>query len=261
MIVVLVTGGFDPLHSGHVAYLEHARKLGDKLLVGVNSDEWLIRKKGRGFMPYTERETIVQSIGVVDATIPFNDVDDTANDAINEVKNHYKGCEIIFANGGDRKSTNIPEVDAFRDDATVTFAYGIGGEYKKNSSRWILDEWKAPTTARDWGYYRVLYECTGYKVKLLSVDPGKALSCQKHNHRSEHWFVSGGSGTVMIGNVKYDNLKKFDQIKIPREHWHKLENNTDERLNIIEIQYGEKCIEEDIDRKSINMCDNNYNGD
>jgi cytidyltransferase-like protein len=249
MIVVLVTGGFDPLHSGHVAYLEHARKLGDKLLVGVNSDEWLIRKKGRGFMPYTERETIVQSIGVVDAIVPFNDDDGTANDAINEVKKHYSGCAIVFANGGDRELTNIPEVDAFRDDATVTFAYGIGGGYKKNSSRWILDEWKAPKTVRIWGYYSVLYECNGYKVKLLSVDPGKSLSTQKHQFRSEYWFVSSGSADVLKDKIKRIGLQPFDQMYIPQGSWHKLENNTDERLDIIEIQYGEKCMEEDIIRE------------
>ena len=50
-IIVIVTGGFDPLHSGHIAYFEDAKKLGDKLIVGVNSDEWLVNKKGRPFMP------------------------------------------------------------------------------------------------------------------------------------------------------------------------------------------------------------------
>ena len=251
MIIVLVSGGFDPLHSGHIAYFEHAKKLGDKLIVGINSDNWLIRKKGSAFMPWYEREAIVRSMEVVDNTISFNDDDDTAIDAIREVKKYYDDCEIIFANGGDRTPANIPEAIAFNDDPTVTFAYGIGGSNKKNSSSWILDEWKAPKTEREWGYYRVLYECPGYKVKLLSVDPGKSLSCQKHQYRSEYWFVSDGKATVLTDNNKYINLEKFDQIEIPQKSWHKLENNTKKTLDIIEIQYGEMCVEEDITRKQL----------
>jgi len=249
MIIVLVSGGFDPLHSGHIAYFEHAKKLGDKLIVGINSDNWLIRKKGSAFMPWYEREAIVRSMEVVDNTISFNDDDDTAIDAIREIKKYYDDCKIIFANGGDRTPDNIPEAIAFKDDPNVTFAYGVGGNSKKNSSSWILDEWKAPKTERVWGYYRVLYECPGYKVKLLSVDPGKSLSCQKHKYRSEYWFISSGEADVLVNNIKKVGLVKFDQVEIPQETWHKLENNTFNRLDIIEIQYGEKCIEEDIVRQ------------
>ena len=69
MNVVLVTGGFDPLHSGHLAYFEEAKKLGDKLIVGVNSDDWLTRKKGRPFMPFLERVAIIEEMGIVDKVI------------------------------------------------------------------------------------------------------------------------------------------------------------------------------------------------
>ena len=61
MKIVLATGGFDPLHSGHISYLKSARELGDKLIVGLNSDDWLTRKKGRPFMPYKERAAIVEN--------------------------------------------------------------------------------------------------------------------------------------------------------------------------------------------------------
>ena len=57
--IVLVTGGFDPIHSGHISYFKEAAKLGDWLVVGINSDEWLTRKKGKPFMPFGERETII----------------------------------------------------------------------------------------------------------------------------------------------------------------------------------------------------------
>ena len=71
MIVVLVTGGFDPLHSGHIAYFKAAKSLGDKLIVGLNSDEWLTRKKGKPFMPFNERIEIINELSVVDEVISF----------------------------------------------------------------------------------------------------------------------------------------------------------------------------------------------
>ena len=80
--VVLVTGGFDPLHSGHLAYFKAAKKLGDKLIVGVNSDDWLERKKGKNFLPLSERFEIVSSLKYIDNCILFNDEDDTAVEAI-----------------------------------------------------------------------------------------------------------------------------------------------------------------------------------
>jgi len=82
MTTVLVTGGFDPLHSGHIAYFKEARTLGNKLVVGVNSDEWLARKKGRAFMDFEVRKAILQSIQYVDQVISFDDSDDTAINAI-----------------------------------------------------------------------------------------------------------------------------------------------------------------------------------
>ena len=86
MKIVIVTGGFDPLHSGHISYLRAARKLGDKLVVGLNSDEWLARKKGRPFMPIDERFAIVSAIDVVDEVIVYNDNDGSSIDAIKLVK-------------------------------------------------------------------------------------------------------------------------------------------------------------------------------
>jgi len=125
--IVLITGGFDPLHSGHLAYLKAARKLGDKLIVGLNSDDWLVRKKGKNFLPEKERYSIISSIRYVDGCILFNDTDDTATEAIKNVKMLYPYSQIIFANGGDRTKENIPEM--IFDD--VIFMFGVGGEDKK----------------------------------------------------------------------------------------------------------------------------------
>lgn len=137
--VVVVSGGFDPLHSGHIAYFEAAKKLGDVLVIGVNSDAWLSRKKGKAFMPITERLAVVGAIYCVDYVWEFDDSDDTALDLIAMVKQQFTTDRIIFANGGDRTSKNIPEMAA----QGVEFVFGVGGTEKINSSSWLLDNWTA----------------------------------------------------------------------------------------------------------------------
>ena len=255
MEVVLVTGGFDPLHSGHIEYFKAAKKLGDKLVVGINSDAWLQRKKGRSFMPWNERASIIKSIGCVDEVIGFNDDDGSATDAINQTRKLYPKTEIIFANGGDRQADNIPELF---DDNTgeLTFVYGVGGENKMNSSSWILDEWKTQKTERNWGYWRVQdhkHE-KGYKVKELVIYPGKSLSDQKHFKRSEQWIVLEG---VVKMDTEWENRKDTVHLKphtlpyeIGKEVWHKASNPNGENAHILEIQWGTECIEEDIERRN-----------
>jgi cytidyltransferase-like protein len=244
--IVLVTGGFDPIHSGHIAYLRDARELGDKLIVGVNSDDWLTRKKGRPFMPWEERATIVAAMHYVDRVINFNDNDGTAIDAIRKVKEIFPNHEIVFANGGDRTKDNIPEM-VFDD---VEFVFGIGGENKANSSSWILNEWKAPKTERPWGYYRILHNPTDHiKVKELTVNPGYRLSMQRHEHRAEFWFVAEGTATVKWDNQGRTITKEHCSEIIHKHEWHQLINNTDKPLKIIEIQYGLRCDETDIERQ------------
>ena len=137
MKIVLVTGGFDPLHSGHIAYFEAAKKLGDMLIVGLNSDDWLERKKGKAFMDIYEREKIISSLKVVDRVVCYPDADGSSKNTITGVRAMYPHATIIFANGGDRTSENIPEM-VFDD---VEFVFGVGGENKINSSSWILRQW------------------------------------------------------------------------------------------------------------------------
>jgi mannose-6-phosphate isomerase-like protein (cupin superfamily) len=162
----------------------------------------------------------------------------------------YPNHHIIFANGGDRTSENIPEMA----EPDIEFVFGVGGEDKKNSSSWILEDWKAPKTARPWGYYRVLHEVPGMKVKELTVDPGKSLSMQRHKLRAEYWIVSDGIAVVNShlssgSQLPAKTLKKHDEYKVPVADWHQLTNPFDAPVKIVEIQYGEQCIEEDIERK------------
>jgi len=240
---VIVSGGFDPLHSGHIAYLQAARNLGDYLIVGVNSDAWLICKKGRAFMPLKERMAVVRALGCVGKVMSFDDTDGTALKLIEAVKVKYPDDQFVFANGGDRTAGNIPEMAA----AGVEFAFGVGGLDKLNSSSWILQEWQAPRTDKSWGYYTVLHEAPEVKVKELVVNPGASLSLQRHNHRSEHWHVAEGLAFARVNNGTH-MLYKHDTLEIPCGAWHQLANLSKQTLLIIEIQYGERCEEEDIER-------------
>jgi cytidyltransferase-like protein len=252
MKIVLVTGGFDPLHSGHISYLAAARQLGDKLIVGLNSDKWLCRKKGRPFMPVTERLAVIENLRMVDHCILFNDDDGSSIEAIRNVQMLYPKDEIIFANGGDRTAVNIPEMVV----QDVIFKFGIGGDDKKNSSSWILEEWKAPKTDRAWGYYRVLHEVgVNTKLKELTVAPKTCLSMQRHDQRQEFWFVAEGTATVYTLDESSTDCEVKCQLDV-HEHtfiqcreWHQLCNETDQPLKLIEIQYGDNCVEEDIERQ------------
>lgn len=265
MKIVVCTGGFDPVHSGHIAYLTSASQLGDILIVGLNSDDWLKRKKGRAFMPFEERAAIIQNLGCVYQVLHLNDEDGTGADGIRQVRAMYPDAEIVFANGGDRNTANVPEQVMFASDTKVSFVFGVGGDWKQNSSRWILNEWKAPQTDRPWGNFRLLYErgvdsliagnqTPQLKLKELTVLPGKSLSMQKHAKRKEFWFVAEGVATVYTLNSATDVelvgvYKQHEHIWVGLDEWHHLCNETDQPLQLIEIQYGEECAEDDIERK------------
>jgi cytidyltransferase-like protein len=248
--IVVVSGGFDPVHSGHIRLIKEARALGDMLIVGINSDEWLARKKGRAFMPWPERLAVLNNLKPVDEVYTFDDEDGTACHLLEQVRAHYPDARIIFANGGDRTRNNIPEMSV----PGVEFVFGVGGEDKVNSSSWILQEWKAPKTERAWGYYRVLHEGPRFKVKELTLNPGKGISMQYHNHRSEFWMVTEGRGsvyTLKLGPdpVLVDTLHVHDHFWVDQGLWHQLRNESDQPLRIVEIQYGDRCKEEDIVRQ------------
>ena len=132
----LVTGGFDPIHSGHISYFKRAKDLSNYLVVGVNTEEWLTRKKGQYFQSWKERAEIIRHLDMVDAVISWDDEDDSACGAIAKCLEIAE--TVVFANGGDRGKDNTPEVDKYGDHPCVEFAWGIGGDDKMNSSSWIL---------------------------------------------------------------------------------------------------------------------------
>jgi cytidyltransferase-like protein len=256
--IVLVTGGFDPLHSGHIAYFEAAKSLGNQLWVALNSDSWLASKKGQHFMPITERASIVKNLRMVDRVITdFDDSDGSASGAIHKAFN--LGAEhIVFANGGDRGTGNTPEQHDFRHTPNIEFVFGVGGEDKRNSSSWILKQWRAPKTEREWGHYRELYSGDGFSVKELVIAPHSTLSMQRHQHRSETWNIVSGQAHILMStnNVDpYDGtgrriLTPPNPVDIPRGVWHQGVNESDEPAHIVEIWKGPSNLlsESDIER-------------
>jgi cytidyltransferase-like protein len=136
--IAVVSGGFDPVHEGHISLIDEASRLTnsqfDSVIVGLNSDEWLINKKGYFFMSYSEREAVMKSIKNVTEVVSFDDSDGTAVDLLEKIKKQYINHNIIFMNGGDRNKKNSPE----RNVSGIDHRFGIGGSHKANSSSDIL---------------------------------------------------------------------------------------------------------------------------
>lgn len=242
--IALVTGGFDPIHSGHITLFIEAAKLGE-LYVGVNSDQWLKNKKGYCFMPLEERMEIISNLQMIEhrfisPVFKFNDEDGSAIDAIEQIKLLYPNRKIFFCNGGDRTKENILE----KDIKDVELVFGIGGTEKINSSSTI------GRVKRSWGWYKVLYNAMTTKVKELQIEPGQSISVQRHSKRNEFWFVVKGECTASK-NDKSVILTAHKQFTVPTNTWHTLYNHTNKPCNIVEIQYGECCEESDIERQDL----------
>jgi D-beta-D-heptose 7-phosphate kinase/D-beta-D-heptose 1-phosphate adenosyltransferase len=123
---VMVSGGFDPVHAGHIRMIRHAAEYGDVIVI-ANSDDWLFRKKGFVFMEYERRVEILDAIKGVVLVDSVNDSDDTVCEAIRRLKPTY------FANGGDRGRSNTPE-QTVCEELGIKLLWGIGGEEKLDSS-------------------------------------------------------------------------------------------------------------------------------
>ena len=154
--VIIVSGGFDPIHKGHLRMFREASNLGHQVIVGLNSDKWLTRKKGKPFMEFEERKEILEGFKYINMVLPFDDDDDTACDLIRKVHSLWNGDEafeyraidighqgfidyhdIYFGNGGDRTTDNVPEMDICK-ELGVEMLWGVGGG-KIQSSSWLID--------------------------------------------------------------------------------------------------------------------------
>jgi cytidyltransferase-like protein len=215
---IVISGGFDPIHPGHIAMIESAAQYGEVHIV-VNSDDWLVRKKGFFFQPWTDRKKILEvytpHIHAVD------DTDGTVCEALRRIKPDY------FGNGGDRTNKNTPELDVCEElGIEPVFELG-GGKYSSSSA--INGRQRVPTR---WGMYDVLLDMPLLKVKLLTIAPGKKLSLQRHTERSEFFFMPNGEVRMNLPGV-----------------WHAPSAPEDQELTILEVQVG-VAEEHDIERIS-----------
>lgn len=216
--IIVISGGFDPIHPGHIAMIEDAQKYGEVHIV-VNSDAWLVRKKGFFFQPWADRKKILE------AYTPYihevDDSDGTVCEALRRIKPDY------FGNGGDRKKDNTPELDVCEElGIEPVFELG-GGKYSSSSA--INGRQRVATR---WGWYDVILDMPKLKVKMLHIEAGKTLSLQRHEKRSEFFFLPNGEVQVNLPGV-----------------WHAPTAPLNMDLNILEVQVGES-EEEDIEKIS-----------
>jgi len=235
--VVMVSGGFDPVHSGHINLIREARELGDRLIVVLNTDAWLMRKKGFIFMPYAERAKVLRGLRWVDNVVQASDEDGTVARTIARIR------PDVFVNGGDRLPNNTPEVDVC-EALNIAIAWGVGGDKTQSSSELVgrrIEE-------RPWGRFEVIRDDRRHWVKILTIDPFQATSLQKHSKRDEVWVIIEGSASVTHGTDDYI-LSSGDCIDVGAGIAHRIENNGITPLIIIEVATGAP-MECDVERIS-----------
>ena len=123
---IAVSGGFDPVHIGHVRMILEASRHGEVIII-ANSDEWLLRKKGYVFMPFEERAEILKAFRGVTEVVKAIDTDNTVCDSLREIR------PTFFANGGDRKLDNTPEMDVCQ-ELGIDMIWNVGGGKIQSSS-------------------------------------------------------------------------------------------------------------------------------
>jgi cytidyltransferase-like protein len=238
--IILVSGGFDPIHIGHLQMFQEAKKLGDRLIVIANNDNFLLTKKGYVFMPEIERIEIIKGFDCVDDVFLSVDEDLTVSKSIEEISQKYNIS--IFANGGDRKDINdIPEYEVCKNN-NIELIFEIGGGKIQSSSDLAKRSVKKP-----WGHYATYEKDNGYLLKSIRVNSGEKLSLQSHNHRSEFWVVARGKALVEIDGIE-TLLLKGQSIVIPLKATHRLSNPGSHPLDLVELQFGDILEESDIIR-------------
>ena len=241
---VVVSGGFDPVHIGHLEMLKQAKKIGCHLTVILNSDKFLLEKKGFVFMNFRERKKILLGFECVDKVIKCIDQDNTVRETIKGLKE--KNQIDIFANGGDRKDEkDIPEYEVCK-KLGVKMVFDVGGNKIQSSSK-LLKPFINYIEKRPWGKFENLLESKNFLVKRLIINSGQKISLQLHKHRKENWIIVEGKGKIKIGKKSFLG-KAGSSFFIPKNEIHTIENNQKTPLVIIEVQLGNKLSEEDIMR-------------
>lgn len=244
---VAVSGGFDPIHIGHVRMFKAARKLGDKLVVILNNDHWLKDKKGFVFMPEKERVELIKSFPFVDNVFLTSHKPNDPDRSVCRELAHLKPA--IFANGGDRKKGNVLEREECKKFG-IELRYNVGAGGKVQSSSWMAQKAArgAVRSVRPWGEFYQWDHGKGWNLKTLVIKPNKRLSLQYHHHREEWWMlVEGDAGYTVVRNGRRVNgkLKKGEFFKVSKGMTHRLSSR--KGGSVIEITFGD-FSEDDIVR-------------
>lgn len=222
--IVAVSGGFDPVHVGHVRMFNEARSLGDELVVIVNNDHWLRSKKGYVFMPEEERIELIQTISSVDRVVLTehapDDVDRSVCQALYRVRPH------IFANGGDRFRENTPEEKVCKElEIEMVFGVGRGGKVQSSSNLVALSQHQV-FVQKPWGSFRTFLITDGACLKTLHLNQNARLSLQRHVHRNETWLLLSGDVQATYGdspeNLVEVDLRQDVPVFIPAGMLHRL---------------------------------------
>ena len=248
---VIVSGGFDPIHIGHLNLINEASKLG-KVIVIVNSDEFLLEKKGFYLMPSNERVEIIKNLKNVASVFLSIDKDSSVSESIKTLAADKSFNIKFFANGGDRKNdSDIPEKKICEEN-NIKLIFDVGGGKTQSSSSLFKEaidifNFYKNYTKKPWGSYLNLLKESNFLVKKILVDVNEEISYQSHKYRDEHWILVDGSLEVINGNSTRI-LKSNDYDFIKRGAKHRIKNIGSSTAIMIEIQFGDKIDENDINR-------------
>ena len=244
----LVSGGFDPVHLGHLELIKGAKLIAEKVIVLLNSDKWLKRKKGKPFMNEKQRTEILLEFSSVDEVIvQDDDNDDSSNIAIENFSIKHPNKKICYCNGGDRNQIKEILEGKICKELGMDLKFGVGGNNKIESSSNLTKNYLADVEMRPWGQFHVIAKGQGYQVKEIIVNQNSRQSLQKHEYRSECWQIINGRCQIQLGK-EVMQLSKGENIFIPQGIFHRVENIADNELIFVEIQIGDRIEEEDIIR-------------
>ncbi len=252
-MVVAVSGGFDPLHIGHVRMFQAARTLGDRLVVILNNDNWLKDKKGFVFMSARERAELIGAFSFVDAVVVTDDRPGGKNLGVGRALARLKPA--VFANGGDRKNTRDIAEAAVCKKYGIKMAFNVGTGGKVQSSSWMIHAARKPAsrTLRPWGEYYGWDSGKGWNLKTIYVKPGKRLSLQYHRRREEWWLLLQGDASAVVHAASGERtvaLKKGEVFRVKKKQVHRLASKRGGI--IVEVAYG------DFDERDIVRLDDDY---
>jgi cytidyltransferase-like protein len=230
MKVVVASGFFDPLHVGHIEYLEKAKLLGDKLIVLVNSNDAAIRKKGYYFMSQNERIRIIQSLRFVDEVFPALDDDNSVYMSLEQIR------PDIFAKGGDRDINSLPqkEIEICK-KYNIEIVAGLGE--KISSSSTIVNKYGLGKNIESkWGYYNLVYDGENIKIKVLIIIPHSSINLQEYQYIDKEWILLKGSITIVNDYQILVIESNSEHVSIPIQSICQIVNNSDKDVEILEIQ-------------------------